>query len=302
MRTVLHRRLSSVGEWVRGWANGAGIAFPPSEPLLYIRTMTGSFPKPASFRSIPSVVRYFLLATLLGLVLGALGPFGSYMNDGLPMRAAYWVMSLWVGVLVYGVAVKIAARFTNPGTRAGLLMVMAAVLFASLPQALITRALALQMWPRLADLDLPWTIWYLQVALVSLLITLGVVVAFAWSARHRKIAQGDKLLSAHSAPAQRLANLAPDILALQMEDHYVRVHTSSGSELVLMPLGQAIANMGKKEGIRTHRSWWVARDAVERIDGTPRSMSLRLSNGIVAPVARSSVATLRLAGWMGGNR
>ena len=53
-----------------------------------------------------------------------------------------------------------------------------------------------------------------------------------------------------------------ELLALQMEDHYVRAHTEHGSALILMSLKEAIAELGDAEGMQVHRSWWVARGAV----------------------------------------
>lgn len=90
--------------------------------------------------------------------------------------------------------------------------------------------------------------------------------------------------------------LGGDVLALQMEDHYVRVHRPAGTELILMPLGRAIEAM-QVEGLRTHRSWWVASHAVAAVEGNARSMRPRLSNGVVAAVARSAVIHLKTAGW-----
>lgn len=95
-----------------------------------------------------------------------------------------------------------------------------------------------------------------------------------------------------------MALFSGDVLALQMEDHYIRVHRPEGSQLVLMPLGQGIAALGGLEGLRTHRSWWVARAAVADVQGTPRAMKLKLHNGLEAPVARSAVTSLRQAGWI----
>lgn len=91
--------------------------------------------------------------------------------------------------------------------------------------------------------------------------------------------------------------LGGEVLALQMEDHYVRVHRPAGSELILMPLGRAIEAV-EADGLRTHRSWWVAAHAVTAVEGNARSMRLRLSNGLVAPVARSAVTHLKAAGWI----
>jgi DNA-binding LytR/AlgR family response regulator len=84
-----------------------------------------------------------------------------------------------------------------------------------------------------------------------------------------------------------------------MEDHYVRVHTASGSRLVLATLGQAMAALKGAPGLQVHRSWWVAEQALERAEPQGRNLRLRLVNGITAPVARSAVPQVRAAGWLG---
>ena len=83
-----------------------------------------------------------------------------------------------------------------------------------------------------------------------------------------------------------------------MEDHYVRVHTMLGSALVLMRLRDAMALMGETEGMQVHRSWWVARGAVEAVLREGRNIRLRLPRGIEAPVARAQVSALRDARWI----
>ena len=52
------------------------------------------------------------------------------------------------------------------------------------------------------------------------------------------------------------------IRAVQAEDHYLRLHTDRGSDLILMRLSDAVSELEGLEGARTHRSWWVAREAV----------------------------------------
>ena len=51
------------------------------------------------------------------------------------------------------------------------------------------------------------------------------------------------------------------------------------------------------DGAQVHRSWWVARDAVEGVEREGRSVRLVLPRGIAAPVARSRMAELTKAGW-----
>lgn len=68
--------------------------------------------------------------------------------------------------------------------------------------------------------------------------------------------------------------------------------------LVLLRLADTVAELDGIEGLRTHRSWWVARDAVAQVLSCDRAMRLRLVNGIEVPVARNAVAALRAAGWL----
>ncbi|KTE11438.1 hypothetical protein ATE71_11760 [Sphingopyxis sp. H115] len=47
--------------------------------------------------------------------------------------------------------------------------------------------------------------------------------------------------------------------ALKGEDHYVRVIGTRSEELILMRMRDAIARLDNADGLRIHRSWWVAR-------------------------------------------
>lgn len=82
------------------------------------------------------------------------------------------------------------------------------------------------------------------------------------------------------------------VVCLQMEDHYVRVHTTRGSALLLMRLSDAIAELEATAGLRVHRSWWIAVDALRSVDRSPRAVRAHLSNGIIAPVSRPYVQAL----------
>lgn len=56
--------------------------------------------------------------------------------------------------------------------------------------------------------------------------------------------------------------------------------------------------MKKLGGLRVHRGWWVAKDAVERIERMDRAAVVHLAGGLKVPVARSRMAALREAGWL----
>jgi DNA-binding LytR/AlgR family response regulator len=85
--------------------------------------------------------------------------------------------------------------------------------------------------------------------------------------------------------------------AVSAEDHYLRVHTSRGNDLILMRLSDAITELEGVEGAQTHRSWWVAKDAVEGVRREGDRVILILKGGAEAPVSRPNVRALREAGW-----
>lgn len=85
--------------------------------------------------------------------------------------------------------------------------------------------------------------------------------------------------------------------AVEAQDHYLRLHTSLGNDLILMRMADALVELEGIEGARTHRSWWVAREAV--IDAQPADgrATLTLPGDLTAPVSRAYVKSLKEAGW-----
>jgi DNA-binding LytR/AlgR family response regulator len=87
------------------------------------------------------------------------------------------------------------------------------------------------------------------------------------------------------------------LIAVEAEDHYLRLHTDRGSDLILMRLTDALGELEGLEGAQTHRSWWVARDAVRGASRRDGRATLTLEGGISAPVSRRYARALREAGW-----
>jgi DNA-binding LytR/AlgR family response regulator len=109
--------------------------------------------------------------------------------------------------------------------------------------------------------------------------------------------------AAPSAPPPKFfARLPPqltgaEIFAVEAEDHYLRLHTSLGQDLILMRLADAIAELEGVEGAQTHRSWWVARAAITSAERSDGRATLTLKDGAEVPVSRGFAKELRSAGW-----
>ncbi|MFN4288559.1 MAG: LytTR family transcriptional regulator DNA-binding domain-containing protein [Brevundimonas sp.] len=91
---------------------------------------------------------------------------------------------------------------------------------------------------------------------------------------------------------------AARLLAIEAEDHYLRLHTDQGSDLVLMRLSDAVRALATVDGAQTHRSWWVARDAIVSVERDDGRATLTLISGLKVPVSRTHAKALRDRGFL----
>lgn len=90
---------------------------------------------------------------------------------------------------------------------------------------------------------------------------------------------------------------AATLIAVEAEDHYLRVHTDAGEELITARFGDALAELARAPGFQTHRSWWVAADAIDAVRWRRGRGEATLKCGLIVPVSRSNAAPLKAAGW-----
>jgi len=250
--------------------------------------------------------RELIGAVLVGVFFGLVGPFGTYFNDTVGVRIAFWVGMMVAGFLIYGPLLRLAlglgARFGQPIWFTAPL----AVLVIAAPVGLMSAVVVVWLWPTVGPHMRPID-WYGQAVVLGL----PLCALALWSRRAFPSQPRSAPLSTGSPPAglspptpaarsflDRLPpRLGRTLLCLQMEDHYVRAYTDRGSELILLPLKAAVAELGD-EGLQVHRSWWVARTAVTGVVQDGRNLKLKLVNDLEAPVSRTSIAVLRRAGWL----
>jgi DNA-binding LytR/AlgR family response regulator len=84
---------------------------------------------------------------------------------------------------------------------------------------------------------------------------------------------------------------------MQMEDHYLRVHTDEGAGLTLHRMADAVEDLAESDGLQVHKSWWIAHAAVAEVRQIGRRRVLVATDGAEVPVGRSFEPTLRAAGW-----
>jgi hypothetical protein len=238
-------------------------------------------------------VRILLAALVVGAILAFSGGFGPG-GKGIVTHLAYWVVVAAAGVTL-GVLIGVYVLPRRWFDRRPWLAWGAIVLALWAPMTgLVALANAIGNQHPLA-LDYVW-----QFA-PSTLASTAAMTALAFLVRRRSPIETHA--AAKDAPPPKFLERLPaklagaSLWAVEAEDHYLRLHTSLGQDLILMRLGDAIAELEGIEGARTHRSWWVARAAVRSVERDDGRATLMLEGGAEAPVSRAYAKILRAAGW-----
>lgn len=240
------------------------------------------------------VVRGLIVAFVAGAFLAFSGAFGS---GGTPMgqRLIYWISMLVLGGLWGHVCGALITRFIDADARP---WATAAILTAVITGPLtvgVWAATGLFFYQRLLPIAVLVNFLPAVLLITAVLSALNVFLGRETPVETHAAAPG-------AAPARFLERLPPRLrgarlIAVQAEDHYLRLHTDRGSDLILMRLSDALAELEGLEGAQTHRSWWVARDAVAAVARGDGRAALTLDSGAVAPVSRRYAKALREAGW-----
>lgn len=226
-----------------------------------------------------------------------IGPFGTYDQLPLAARMAYWtavVVTTYLGGLA---VVHFVAQLLYGEGRGNVMGYALAGALAGIPLAALVASINWLVFAELSGFGfvtaLPYTV--AAAALVSAL------VAF-FSQRLSAAPAAAAPTGQEPPPRPRLLDRLPAekrgrIARLSMQDHYVEVHTDRGSALILMRMSDAIAETEGADGLRIHRSHWVARDAVEAVERRGGRLVLRLRGGVELPVSRSYAEAVRAAGF-----
>ncbi len=234
------------------------------------------------------------LLLALGLFMGAVGPFGAALMQA-PERYAYWVANIVGGGLI-GVLID---ETLGRRVRGFVGRVAVTSLAMTPPVAVYVQAVARMMF---GPQQLPhWPTFLWQVLVISALVM--AVRALVWRAPRRvvetrtviaaPVPEAEAAFRAHLSARRRVARL----IAIEAHDHYLRVHTDAGVELVTLRFADAMAELAGAHGFQVHRSWWVAADAIEAVRWRRGSGEARLAGDLTAPVSRTHAPALKAAGW-----
>ena len=231
----------------------------------------------------------------IGLLMGFLGPFGS---DRVPDvdRYIYWMICM-VGGGVIGIAADTLLRVRIAETWRRVAIVAVSVTPPVSLLVLTTEHLLLAgRWTVAGFIALLWQV--LPIVLVVM-----TVRALVWRRPPARVETrtviAPPLPEAEATFRRRLSakRRGARLIAIEAHDHYLKVHTDAGEELITLRFVDALDELAQAHGWRIHRSWWVAGDAVETVRWRRGVGQLRLVGGLTAPVSRTYGPALKQAGW-----
>lgn len=243
----------------------------------------------------------------VGLVLSLIGPFGTFDTLQTGRRLAYWLAVVSVNWLLADVIVRrvdVLAADILPAPR--ILVPLAGACLTALPATgIVTLANGL------SGIGWPDNVMVLGLQVLILLCAIALPV-YTWESMQepqpvtpQPVASGTsgtgQALPQHNALtlfAARLSGpLEGRLICLEMQDHYLVVHHSGGSTMILCRMEDAAREL-HAIGRRVHRSWWVAADAVAHPEREGQRIFLRLTDDRRVPVGRSFRKELSQVGWL----
>lgn len=223
--------------------------------------------------------------------------FGVYETGEIPFaaRVGYWTFLMGVGVVSSIVATPLVFDKWMPRAHVAIRIIVVAAI-VSVPVTICIVVIEL-----VDGTLLPpewWLPQYGYVIAVSILMTTGAWVVERLTAKPLAPPPAQPGAGAPAFLDRLPVRLrSAELYAIELEDHYLRVHTSAGQELILLRLADAVRELAGVEGLQTHRSWWVAKQGLADVVKGDGRLVLKLKSGAEAPVSRTYAKAVKEAGW-----
>ncbi|MEW6998918.1 LytTR family DNA-binding domain-containing protein [Colwelliaceae bacterium BS250] len=254
------------------------------------------------------LIHDLLIVLVVGMLLGFLAPFG--MNE-VPLFLAilYWVVTCACGYFIFMPCSQLGERY----------------LVTLVPQHWARMILTLMVACVLMSLFVPFSVWLFfdvsidypnqfwlvlpKVMIIGGILTFIGVVKDYINRQNSKLSKSVQIIDQHQQENSNqdelqlqtfMAQLPVDkrgkLFCLEMCDHYLKVYTDKGHHLILMRFKDALALLSNYQGLQTHRSWWVAIDAIAKVHKDGRKTYLELSNQLQVPVSKTYADAVKIAG------
>lgn len=260
-------------------------------------------------RAPPPLAQTLIIWLLACTVAVIAGPFGTIALP-LELRLPYWLVLNGINTVKWATWMRTGYRLFGRERRVGAAISVTGIVVLNLPLPLEVLAVNRMV----GNTTTPLSYWPIYLSAVALgLITIFGIFVLIWLRRRERVpaaaATPVATINVDVSPPEPVANGslllragvtdATLLLAVEAEDHYLRLHLADGRRpLVLYRLRDALTELSHLDGEQVHRGYWVAGRAVhglERREG--RKWALRLQGGLLVPVSATFMPLVRRRGW-----
>lgn len=239
-----------------------------------------------------SLVRLGSGVAIYVAIMVVTGPFGQGERFILSQRLGLWVLYVLLGFpILAGIHAWLYTRWRTEKTAGTVGRIVLSALIATVPVLGVVEAIGLvegRPLPRSA-------VDYVRSGLEVMVAALPFMVLLE-GYRNRQGTGVLPLASTETSDMGFWRDLG-EVHAFCAQGHYTRVYTAGGQRFVDKPFADMLAMAVATEGVQVHRSWWVARAAVDTIHRKGSSAQIAIRGGVKVPVARRRILLLRGCGW-----
>lgn len=231
--------------------------------------------------------RSLIINAIFALILGFLGPFGSF-NMPLFERLLYWFVLFNLGYIIYFYAYKLSNWvFRNKQPP-----IVLSYIFPSIVSTAPISIMVVLASTYFSNYN-AFLLKHVLLVMPNVFI-LGVIIDAIMKLIHKP----HEANSIEDIPGENFINRLPkdigqNLICISMEDHYLLAYTDLGNHMMLMRMKDAMVELKEYPGMQVHRSYWVATKHVSHSNKNLRKITLIMSNDMEIPVSRKYIALVK---------
>lgn len=234
---------------------------------------------------------------VIGLIIGYLGPFGSY-EIPLIYRLSYWVILIGAGHFIYSQINALCHWYFDSKINNRIIKFLLPSFFGAVVLSFFVEYISHLFYNLELSLIKNLLFFFPKVFILGLVLNFIGLLLDKYQETHRQKAPNkqdqDPLLSNFFSRLPK--KIGKDLICFSMEDHYLHVHTETGSHMMLMRMKDALVELKNYNGLQVHRSWWIATDAVVDVKKEARKAKLKMKNNMTVPVSQKYLPSIKAAG------
>ena len=243
---------------------------------------------------LPSI-REMAVILSIGIVLGYIGPFGSY-DVPIFSRLIFWVLAIAIGQLVYSAVFRFCYISADKSEAPFLLKFFVGAVLSATFLTFILAAVTGYF------LNFQHAYWEGYIILFPQVLLLGFVIGGFIIITNKNLydkiphKSANVITAGHHFLNRLPVEIGKELICFVMEDHYLRIYTAAGEHLLLHRMKDALLELDNYDGIQVHRSWWIALGQVEKVKKENRKAIITMKNGIEVPVSEKYLPMIKQAG------